>query len=67
MLAEDAVKTLQSLMKCNYTSLERYLEYGKKHQWLFNHNKKLWTHCLADGPQYKKSYCWDPVFLNRPT
>ena len=84
-LAEDAVRTLKSLMKCNYTSLgeydckrlsdfnnppvvlcvERYLEYGKKHQWLFNHNQKLWTHCLADGPQFRKSYCWDPAFLNR--
>jgi len=63
-LAEDAVKTLRSLMKCNYTSLERYLDYGKHHQWLFSHNQKLWTHCLADGPQFRKSYCWDPAFLN---
>ena len=83
-LAEDAVRTLKSLMKCNYTSLGefdvmvrlsgetiqllcsgRYLEYGKQHQWLFTHNERLWAHCLADGPQFRKSYCWDPVFLNR--
>ena len=81
-LAEDAVRTLKSLMTCNYTSLgdiivrlsretmellcvERYLEYGKTHHWLFLHNERLWTHCLADGPRYQKSYCWDPAFLNR--
>ena len=77
-LAEDAVRTLSSLMRCNYTSLGRtlsldshpdllpgrYLQYGKQHQWLFSHNERLWAHCLADGPQFRKSYCWDPVFLN---
>lgn len=64
-LAEDAVTTLSSLMRCNYTSLGRYLQYGKQHQWLFSHNEPLWAHCLADGPKFRKSYCWDPVFLNR--
>lgn len=64
-LAEDAIRTLGALMRCNYTSLERYLQYGKQHQWLFSHNERLWAHCLADGPQFRKSYCWEPAFLNR--
>ena len=66
-LAEDAVSTLRSLMQCNYTGLGRYLQYGRTHQWLFQHNKPLWPHCVADGEsasKYRNSYCWDPAFLN---
>jgi len=62
---EDAVRTLKDLMHCNYTNLESYLQYGKTHQWLFNHNKRLWEHCTEDGPNFRKSYCWKPEFLNR--
>jgi len=63
--AEDAVRTLKDLMHCNYTSLDTYLQYGKSHQWLFNHNKRLWSHCTAGGSNFRKSYCWKPDFLNR--
>jgi len=63
--AEDAVRTLKDLMHCNYTSLESYLQYGKSHQWLFNHNKRLWSHCTKGGTNFRKSYCWKPEFLNR--
>jgi len=62
---EDAVRTLKDLMHCNYTSLDSYLKYGKSHQWLFNHNKRLWAHCTAGGSNFRKSYCWKPEFLNK--
>lgn len=65
-LAKDAVRTLKDLMHCNYTNLDRYLTYGRSHQWLFVHNPRLWTHCQADGKQqFRKSYCWKPEFLNK--
>ena len=45
---------------------DRYLTYGRGHQWLFTHNARLWTHCQADGKQrFQKSYCWKPEFLNK--
>eukprot|EP00092_Neocalanus_flemingeri_P015418 GFUD01016686.1.p1 GENE.GFUD01016686.1~~GFUD01016686.1.p1 ORF type:complete len:455 (+),score=127.05 GFUD01016686.1:199-1563(+) len=63
--AEDAVRTLKDLMHCNYTSLGSYLQYGKSHQWLFNHNPRLWAHCTEGGHNFRSSYCWKPEFLNR--
>ena len=27
----------------------RYLDYGTKHHHLFEHNKRLWKYCIADG------------------
>ena len=45
--------------------LDRYLRYGKSHQWLFSHTARLWSHCMADGPKFKQSYCWKPEFLNK--
>ena len=44
---------------------DQYLRYGKSHQWLFSHTARLWSHCLADGPKFKQSYCWKPEFLNK--
>lgn len=65
-LAVDAVRTLRDLMQCNYTGLDRYLSYGKQHQWLFSHNERLWKYCMQDGyRRMRKSYCWKPEFLNR--
>lgn len=65
-LAVDAVQTLTDLMQCNYTGLDRYLAYGKQHQWLFSHNERLWKYCVQDGMRrMRKSYCWKPEFLNR--
>jgi len=63
--AEDAVRTLKDLMHCNYTNLGSYLQYGKSHQWLFSHNKRLWARCTEEGQQPRSSYCWKPQFLNR--
>jgi len=65
-LADDAVRTLRDLMHCNYTNLDRYLSYGKSHQWLFSHNPRLWSHCISEGQsKFRSSYCWSPEFLNR--
>ena len=39
--------------------LEHYLDFGKLHVWLFNHNSPLWKQCLMH-----ESICWKPRFLN---
>jgi len=64
-LAQEGVRVLRDLMACNYSNLTNYLEYGKSHNWLFLHNKRLWKYCTAQGAPYSKSYCWKPEFLNR--
>jgi len=65
-LAADAVRVLSDLMHCNYTNLESYLEYGRHHHWLFQHNERLWKHCMADGwKRMRTSFCWKPAFLNK--
>jgi len=65
-LAADAVRVLTDLMHCNYTNLESYLEYGRHHHWLFQHNERLWKHCMADGwKKMRTSFCWKPAFLNK--
>ncbi|XP_033222948.1 carbohydrate sulfotransferase 4-like isoform X2 [Belonocnema kinseyi] len=58
-LAEMALQNIEALLKCNYTNMEHYLNFGKLHVWLFNHNSPLWKQC-----QMHKSICWDPRFLN---
>lgn len=55
----EAVATLKSMLKCNYTGLEPYLEYGKKVDFMFNHNSRLWTYC-----DHNAKSCYDPNFLN---
>jgi len=65
-LAVDAVETLKDLMHCNYDPLDRYLDYGPKHHWLFEHNKRLWKYCMAGGwKNVKSSLCWGKDFLNK--
>lgn len=66
-LAEDAIRTIKSLMKCNYSQIDRYLRYGMSHPWLFQHNKRLWKYCpkRKKKQKKKKSMCWKPEFLNR--
>lgn len=63
-LAQEAIRVLKSLMVCNYTDLSYYLEYGRTHHWLFNHNAPLWKYCTENG-DFRSSYCWTPDFLNR--
>lgn len=38
--------------------IDRYLNYGKTHPWVFNHNTHLWRQCQAH-----KRICWDPRFV----
>ncbi|CAB4055637.1 unnamed protein product [Lepeophtheirus salmonis] len=45
-LADQAINVIKSLLHCKYDDLGDYLSYGKKHHWLFNHNERLWNHCL---------------------
>ncbi|XP_023716466.1 carbohydrate sulfotransferase 5 isoform X2 [Cryptotermes secundus] len=58
-LASGAIRNLRNLLNCNYTNMEHYLNYGKEHVWLFNHNTRLWDQC-----QQHPSLCWLPEFLN---
>ena len=44
----------------NIFSPDRYLDYGKTHPWVFNHNTHLWKQC-----QIHKKICWDPRFVSK--
>ncbi|XP_034185620.1 carbohydrate sulfotransferase 4 isoform X2 [Osmia lignaria lignaria] len=59
-LADKALKNLESLLRCDYFNLDRYLDYGKTHSWVFNHNNRLWKQC-----QIHKKICWDPRFVSK--
>ncbi|XP_053989311.1 carbohydrate sulfotransferase 5-like isoform X1 [Hylaeus volcanicus] len=59
-LADEALKNLESLLRCDFNNLDRYLEYGKTHPWVFNHNTHLWRQC-----QVHKKICWDPRFASK--
>ena len=56
--AKQAVRTLKKLLKCNYTELYDYLEFGQSHNYLFTHNTRLWNQC-----QLFPSFCYQPKFL----
>lgn len=56
--ATAAVRNLRQLLTCNYTAMDAYLEYGQTHNFLFNHNTRLWQYCRL-YPQL----CWTPSFL----
>nr|CAD7571353.1 unnamed protein product [Timema californicum] len=58
-LAFSAINAIKSLLDCNYTNLDHYLNYGKDHVWLFMHNTRLWEQC-----QKHPNICWSPEFLN---
>lgn len=55
---KPAIKSLKKLLKCNYTGLDEYLEFGKTHSYLFSHNTRLWNQCHL-FPQF----CYQPKFL----
>lgn len=57
--SDQAIDTLRKLLKCNYTALTDYLEYGQSHNYLFTHNFRLWHSC-----QLHPQFCYDPQFLN---
>ncbi|XP_039951237.1 carbohydrate sulfotransferase 4 [Bactrocera neohumeralis] len=55
----EALHMLRHLLHCNYTDMQEYLEYGKEHSYLFEHNERLWSVC-KEFPHY----CWRPKFLS---
>lgn len=56
--AKRAIYNLKQLLKCNYTDMKNYLDFGIEHDYLFTHNTRLWKYCRL-YPQH----CWDPNFL----
>ncbi|XP_011330654.1 carbohydrate sulfotransferase 5 isoform X3 [Ooceraea biroi] len=58
--ADESLTRIISLLNCEYKDLDRYLNYGKTHPWVFNHNTHLWRQCQAH-----KRICWDPRFVSR--
>lgn len=58
--ADKAIDSLRQLLKCNYTSLSDYLEFGQTHNFLFSHNMRLWRNC-----QLYPQFCFDANFLNQ--
>lgn len=58
-LADEVFSRLKSLLSCHYFGLDRYLEYGQNHTWLFTHNDRLWEKC-----EEKPHLCWLPEFLS---
>uniref|UniRef100_A0A1B6L2T0 Uncharacterized protein n=1 Tax=Graphocephala atropunctata TaxID=36148 RepID=A0A1B6L2T0_9HEMI len=58
-LAVGAIQRLENLLRCNYSNLEHYLEYGQDHTWLFAHNSRLWNRCLLHP-----HLCWLPQLLS---
>lgn len=53
-----AVQNLKNLLNCDYGDMTDYLEYGKTHTYLFEHNQRLWEVCR----EYPR-FCWRPAFL----
>lgn len=53
-----AVQNLKNLLNCDYGDMSDYLEYGKTHTYLFEHNQRLWDVCR----EYPR-FCWRPAFL----
>ncbi|KAK4302100.1 hypothetical protein Pmani_025787 [Petrolisthes manimaculis] len=57
--ATQAIFNIHHLLKCNYSDMEHYLNYGPKHPWLFNHNSRLWSYCTSFP-----DICYQPEFLS---
>lgn len=55
---KPAIKSLKKLLKCNYTGLDDYLEFGQSHNYLFTHNTRLWNQC-----HLFPNFCYQPKFL----
>lgn len=53
-----AVKSLKKLLKCDYTNMQEYLEFGQTHNYLFTHNTRLWNQC-----HLFPNFCYQPKFL----
>jgi hypothetical protein len=57
--ADSAISNLKNLLNCDYSNLQNYLQYGRTHNYLFTHNRRLWGLCDS-FPQY----CWNSTFLS---
>lgn len=57
---KKAIQNLKNLLKCDYSKMDEYLDYGKDHTYLFTHNTRLWKLCKS-FPQF----CWEPKFLTQ--
>ncbi|XP_017153845.1 carbohydrate sulfotransferase 4 isoform X1 [Drosophila miranda] len=55
-----AVQNLKNLLNCDYADMTDYLNFGKTHTYLFEHNTRLWDVCR----EYPR-FCWRPHFLTR--
>lgn len=58
-LAEKVLKIIESLLRCDFSDLDRYFTYGKTHTWIFSHNTRLWHQCQAH-----KKICWASEFVS---
>ncbi|XP_037961155.1 carbohydrate sulfotransferase 5 [Teleopsis dalmanni] len=56
--SEMALQNLKHLLNCDYSYMEDYLDYGKSHTYLFEHNERLWCVC-KEFPHF----CWRAKFL----
>ncbi|CRK97034.1 CLUMA_CG010309, isoform A [Clunio marinus] len=54
----QAITLLKQLLKCNYTGIDDYLEYGENHKNTFSLNSRHWEQC-----QLFPSYCYQQKFL----
>ncbi|XP_063989034.1 carbohydrate sulfotransferase 5-like isoform X1 [Diachasmimorpha longicaudata] len=59
-LAQEAIYNIYALFDCEYHKLDNYLNFGKTHPWVFNHNTHLWRQC-----QGHKKLCWNPEFASK--
>jgi len=53
-----AIKSLKKLLRCDYTNMQEYLEFGQTHNYLFTHNTRLWNQC-----HLFPNFCYQPKFL----
>ncbi|XP_021956273.1 carbohydrate sulfotransferase 6 isoform X1 [Folsomia candida] len=58
--AQEATQLVKNLMKCDYSSLQEYIEFGVEHVYPHNHNPKVWVHC-----ERQRHLCADWEFLSK--
>lgn len=71
---EQAIYQLKQLLHCNYSNLIDYVNFGAKHKFVYNYNKRLWNYCyLHPGHPNRTSiqshpddprYCSNASFLS---
>ncbi|XP_046471357.1 carbohydrate sulfotransferase 5-like isoform X1 [Neodiprion pinetum] len=58
-LASQALRNLKALLNCEYEDLDHYIQFGRGHSWLLNHNSPLWKQCQAH-----RRICYNHRFLS---